>query len=188
MIKINDLKLTDIAAKSTLSDKTTKWIYESIDYVLKKRNELVKQRLDLIERIYYLNEHELDLLLWEYHVEASFNEISLETKRKLILESLITHMKKGTKGAVENISNLLVGNTEIIEWYKYDGVPGKFKIKTTANTQNIDTFNKLINTINNTKNVRSHIDILEYARENVINHYLGIGIVVNNYYKIEIRR
>ena len=187
MININDLKLTDIAAESTLLDKTTRWMYESIDYVLKMRHEIAKQRLDLIGRINYLSEYELDLLLWEYHVEASFDEISLEIKRKLILESLITHMKKGTKGAVENITNKLVGGTEIIEWFKYDGVPGKFKIRTTVNTQNIEMFNKLINTINNTKNVRSHIDILEYIRENIHDYYIGIGIVINNYYKIEVR-
>ena len=187
MIKIDDLRLTDVAAKSTLSDNTTRWIYESIDYVLKKRHEIMKQRLDLIGRIHYLTEQELDLLLWEYHVEASFDEISLETKRKLILESLITHMKKGTKGAVENISSLLVGNTEIIEWYKYGGMPGKFKIKTSANTQDSKIFNMLINTVNNTKNVRSHLDIVEYVRENTNNYYIGIGIVINNHYEIKIR-
>ena len=39
MITVQDLKLTDIAAKSTLADKTTKWIYESIDYAIKQNNK-----------------------------------------------------------------------------------------------------------------------------------------------------
>ncbi|ERK50190.1 phage tail protein I [Leptotrichia sp. oral taxon 879] len=187
MIKIDDLRLTDVAAKSTLSDNTTRWIYESIDYVLKKRHEIMKQRLDLIGRIHYLTEQELDLLLWEYHVEASFDEISLETKRKLILESLITHMKKGTKGAVENISSLLVGNTEIIEWYKYGGTPGTFKIKTEVDTQNTASFNKLINIINTSKNVRSHLDSIESTKKTANDYYIGIGILIENHYQIEIR-
>ena len=41
MILIDDLKLIDIAAVSTLDDATTKWIYESIDYVLRGRNSII---------------------------------------------------------------------------------------------------------------------------------------------------
>ena len=42
MIKIDDLNLTDVAAKSTLTDNTIKWIYQSIDYALKKKYEILK--------------------------------------------------------------------------------------------------------------------------------------------------
>ena len=49
MILIGDLKLTDIAAVSTLDDATTKWIYEAIDYVLKGRNSIINRELKKLE-------------------------------------------------------------------------------------------------------------------------------------------
>lgn len=45
MILIDDLKLTDIAAVSTLDDAMTKWIYESIDFVLRGRNSIINSEL-----------------------------------------------------------------------------------------------------------------------------------------------
>ena len=41
MITIDDLNLTDIAAKSTLNDKTTLWIYESINFAIKKKHDTI---------------------------------------------------------------------------------------------------------------------------------------------------
>jgi len=44
MITIDDLNLTDIAAKSTLNDKTTLWIYESINFAIKKKHDVIKRK------------------------------------------------------------------------------------------------------------------------------------------------
>ena len=93
MIKIDNLKLTDIAAKSTLTDDTTKWIYQSIDYAIQKKHDKLKTSFDILDRIHYLSEKEIELLLWEYHVEGFDETTSIEEKRILILESLLTHMK-----------------------------------------------------------------------------------------------
>ena len=43
MITIDSLNLTDIAAKSTLNDKTTLWIYESINFAIKKSMMRLKE-------------------------------------------------------------------------------------------------------------------------------------------------
>ena len=82
MITIDDLNLTDIAAKSTLNDKTTLWIYESINFAIKKKNDAIKRKffLELSE----LNDVELDFLMWEYHVDYIDSNITRETKIKLI--------------------------------------------------------------------------------------------------------
>ena len=67
MITIDSLSLTDIAAKSTLNDETTLWIYESINFAIKKKHDAIKRNffLELSE----LNDVELDFLMWEYHVD-----------------------------------------------------------------------------------------------------------------------
>jgi len=62
MILIDDLKLTDIAAVSTLDDATTKWIYEAIDYVLKGRNSIINRELKKLEIIDLMNEQEINIL------------------------------------------------------------------------------------------------------------------------------
>ena len=81
MILIDDLKLTDIAAVSTLDDITTKYIYEAIDYVLQKRNSNVNIELRKLEVIDLMNEQEINMLLWEYAIYPK--NITLEEKKKM---------------------------------------------------------------------------------------------------------
>ena len=186
MITVNYLKLTDIAAKSTLNDRTTKWIYESIDYCIQKENEKIKERLNVLDRIHYLQEREIELLLWEFHVDSINESTTLEEKRLLIIQSLLSHMKKGTLGAVKKLCDSIFGNSESEEWYKYDGEAGKFKVKTTADTSDPKIYKKMTDLIENIKNVRSHLDSISYVRENNVKYNYGIGTVINNSYVIEI--
>lgn len=181
MININNLNLLDIAATSTLDDITTRHIYESIDYVLQKENEKLKDIFNVVERLNFLTETEIEFLLWEYHVDVINDNLTLQEKRILVAESLLTHMKKGTRGSVETLCNILFGESIIQSWYEYGGVPGKFKIKTEANTSNPVIYNNMINVINQTKNVRSHLESIEYIRKNNVNYFVGTGI--NNFIK-----
>ena len=186
MIKIDDLNLTDVAAKSTLTDNTTKWIYQSIDYALKKKYEILKTIFDVLDRIHYLGTKEIDFLLWEYHVEGFDETTTVEEKRILILDSLVTHMKKGTVHAVKKNIDIFLGASEIQEWFEYNGTPGKFKVKTYSDTQKDEIYKKILNVIENTKNVRSHLESVEFVRENRLDNYIGIGTIINNHYIIEI--
>lgn len=186
MIKVNDLSLLDIAPKSTLTDETTKWIYQSIDFALQKKHRKLKNSFDSLDRIHYLDEKEIELLLWEYHVEGFDETTTIEEKRILILKSLLTHMKKGTVSAVKKNVNLLFGESKIQEWFEYDGVPGKFKISTKMDTQKDEIYKKILKVIDSTKNTRSHLESIDFIRENILNIYFGVGTIINNYYKIEI--
>ena len=95
-------------------------------------------------------------------------------------------MKKGTLGAVKKLCDSIFGNSEIEEWYKYDGEAGKFKVKTTADTSDPKIYKKMTDLIENIKNVRSHLDGISYVRENNVKYNYGIGTVINNSYVIEI--
>lgn len=186
MIKINDLKLIDIAANSTLTDDTTRWIYESIDYVLGEKYDEIITKTNLIERLEQLGKEEIELLLWEFHVEGFNESMTLEERRILIAESLITHSKKGTVGVLKELITLLFGESKIEEWFSYGGEAGKFRIKTTANTSEAGVLEKFINLINETKNERSHLDTITYYRENKIPIYASVGGIINIHYKIKI--
>lgn len=119
MITVQDLKLTDIAAKSTLTDKTTKWIYESIDYAIKQqKNRIISKFFLDIDK---LSETEIDYLLWEYHVDYVGENANLESKKELVKIAVIAHFNKGTLGSVKAICKILFGNAEIKEWFEYGG-------------------------------------------------------------------
>lgn len=171
MIRVNELSLLDIAAKSTLTDNTTKWIYEAIDYTLKKRHQKIMKKFWL--DIDSLTEIAIDYLLWEYHADYIGENTSIEEKRKLVKKAIISHFNKGTIGSIKTICKILFGNAEIKEWFEYNGRPGYFKISTSGDLKNEKDFLKVIDVVNEYKNVRSWLESLKFLRTEKSNLYFG---------------
>lgn len=172
MITVQDLKLTDIAAKSTLTDKTTKWIYESIDYAIKQqKNRIISKFFLDIDK---LSETEIDYLLWEYHVDYVGENASLESKRELVKIAVIAHFNKGTLGSVKAICKILFGNAEIKEWFEYGGRPGYFKISTLGDLKDEKDYLKVLDVVNEYKNERSWLEALTFERSSNLGKYVGI--------------
>ena len=172
MITVQDLKLTDIAAKSTLTDKTTKWIYESIDYAIKQqKNRIISKFFLDIDK---LSETEIDYLLWEYHVDYVGENASLESKRELVKIAVIAHFNKGTLGSVKAICKILFGNAEIKEWFEYGGRPGYFKISTLGELKDEKDYLKVLDVVNEYKNERSWLEVLTFERSSNLGKYVGI--------------
>ena len=172
MITVQDLKLTDIAAKSTLTDKTTKWIYESIDYAIEQqKNRIISKFFLDIDK---LSETEIDYLLWEYHVDYVGENASLESKRELVKIAVIAHFNKGTLGSVKAICKILFGNAEIKEWFEYGGRPGYFKISTLGELKDEKDYLKVLDVVNEYKNERSWLEALTFERSSNLGKYVGI--------------
>ena len=172
MITVQDLKLTDIAAKSTLTDKTTKWIYESIDYAIKQqKNRIISKFFLDIDK---LSETEIDYLLWEYHVDYVGENASLESKREMVKIAVIAHFNKGTLGSVKAICKILFGNAEIKEWFEYGGRPGYFKISTLGELKDEKDYLKVLDVVNEYKNERSWLEALTFERSSNLGKYVGI--------------
>ena len=172
MITVQDLKLTDIAAKSTLTDKTTKWIYESIDYAIKQQKNRIISKFFL--DIAKLSETEIDYLLWEYHVDYVGENASLESKRELVKIAVIAHFNKGTLGSVKAICKILFGNAEIKEWFEYGGRPGYFKISTLGELKDEKDYLKVLDVVNEYKNERSWLEALTFDRTAEFGKHIGI--------------
>ena len=172
MITIQDLKLTDIAAKSALTDKTTKWIYESIDYAIKQQKNRIMNKFFL--DIDKLSETEIDYLLWEYHVDYVGENASLESKREMVKIAVIAHFNKGTLGSVKAICKILFGNAEIKEWFEYGGRPGYFKISTLGELKDEKDYLKVLDVVNEYKNERSWLEALTFERSSNLGKYVGI--------------
>ena len=172
MIAVQDLKLTDIAAKSTLTDKTTKWIYESIDYAIKQqKNRIISKFFLDIDK---LSETEIDYLLWEYHVDYVGENASVESKKELVKIAVIAHFNKGTLGSVKAICKILFGNAEIKEWFEYGGRPGYFKISTLGELKDEKDYLKVLDVVNEYKNERSWLEALTFDRTAEFGKHIGI--------------
>lgn len=163
MIRVDDLKLLDIASISTLDDETTKNIYLSIDYVLQKRHSSNKNKFGVFTRIKTMSENEINTLLWGYS-DFNFN-LSLEEKKQLVLKAILSRSTRGTIGILKEVSKVLYEGFKIEEWYKYSGQAGRFKIHTDKKLDSAE-YQRLIEVVNQNKNVRSHLDFVELHQVN----------------------
>jgi len=171
MISIDDLKLTDIAAVSTLDDATTKWIYESIDYVLRGRNSIINSELKKLEMIDLMNEQEINMLLWEYSIYTK--NATLEEKKKIVKRAIFSKINAGTTKVLKDVCGLLYKGFDVKEWADYNGKPGTFRIYTDKKITDPSEYRELMENIEANKNVRSHLDYIELKQVNTSKYYIS---------------
>lgn len=171
MILIDDLRLTDIAAVSTLDDATTKWIYESIDYVLRSRNSIINSELKKLEMIDLMNEQEINMLLWEYSIYTK--NATLEEKKKIVKRAIFSKINMGTTKVLKDVCGLLYKGFDVKEWTAYNGRPGTFRIYTDKKITDSEEYRELMENIEANKNVRSHLDYIELKQINSSNYYIS---------------
>lgn len=171
MILIDDLKLTDIAAVSTLDDATTKWIYESIDYVLRSRNSIINSELKKLEMIDLMNEQEINMLLWEYSIYTK--NATLEEKKKIVKRAIFSKINMGTTKVLKDVCGLLYKGFDVKEWTTYNGRPGTFRIYTDKKIVDPREYRELMENIEANKNVRSHLDYIELKQINASKYYIS---------------
>lgn len=171
MILIDDLKLTDIAAVSTLDDATTKWIYESIDYVLRSRNSIINRELKKLEIIDLMNEQEINMLLWEYSIFTK--NATLEEKKKIVKRAIFSKINIGTTKVLKDVCGLLYKGFDVKEWTAYNGRPGTFRIYTDKKIVDPREYRELMENIEANKNVRSHLDYIEFKQINTSKYYIS---------------
>jgi hypothetical protein len=171
MILIDDLKLTDIAAVSTLDDATTKWIYESIDYVLRSRNSIINSELKKLEMIDLMKEQEINMLLWEYSIYTK--NATLEEKKKIVKRAIFSKINMGTTKVLKDVCGLLYKGFDVKEWTAYNGRPGTFRIYTDKKIVDPGEYRELMENIEANKNVRSHLDYIELKQINASKYYIS---------------
>lgn len=171
MILIDDLKLTDIAAVSTLDDETTRWIYESIDFVLRGRNSIINSELKKLEIVDLMNEQEINMLLWEYSIYTK--NATLEEKKKIVKRGIFSKINMGTTKVLKDVCGLLYKGFDVKEWADYNGKPGTFRIYTDKKITDPNEYRELMENIEANKNVRSHLDYIELKQVNTSEYYIS---------------
>lgn len=88
------------------------------------------QRVIIVGQTDYLNEAELDQLAKDQNIFWYNYFGTIEQKRTQIKEAPLIFNRLGTVWAVERVMNQYFENTELQEWFDYDGDPHYFRFTT----------------------------------------------------------
>lgn len=109
-----------------------------------------------------LPESALDELAWALDIQWWEDGASIATKRDLIRNSDLVHMRLGTVAAVESVVASYFGTGKVREWTEYDGLPHHFKVYTTdpsAVAENLDLFLTMLEKVKRKSSVLDGIEI-----------------------------
>lgn len=163
MIKdIESISLLDILPNSILTDPQIAAAAKTLDVELQSVTRATVETLHL-PRLDVLPEVVVDLLAWQWHVD--FYEplgMDIDTKRRLVKESIAWHRMKGTPAAIEAVASSAFDNTAVKEWYEYGGKPYYFKIITEDVTTDKEVLTRLRRAVDSVKNVRSWLEEIEF--------------------------
>ena len=174
MISYYDGQLADIMPASVMKNPEAR----ALSYALQQACRLLyhySQKIYIYASLDMQPEEVIDLLALEFRTQYYRNSLDLETKRRLVKNTLIWHMGAGTPEAVEELVATVFGEGEVEEWFEYGGQPYCFKVRTDAIlTEGMaDYFSKMIRQV---KNARSHIDSVEIHRTVGQVQHTGTGI------------
>jgi phage tail P2-like protein len=72
--------------------------------------------------------HLLPYLAWAFSVDVWDANWPEATRRKVILDAISVHRRKGTIGSVRRALDGIGFNTDVSEWFEYGGTPHTFRI------------------------------------------------------------
>lgn len=160
--ELQSLSLLDILPANLLEDKKVAAAAQALDAELQAVTRATVETMHL-PRLEVLPEAVIDLLAWQWHVD--FYEpigMDIETKRKLVKESIAWHRIKGTPAAVAQLVSAVFGPSWTKEWFEYGGKPYHFRVVTENVTTDKAQLKLMYDAIYAAKNVRSVLDNIEF--------------------------
>ena len=110
-----------------------------------------------------LSETWLDVLAYDLHVDWYDYDYPIEAKRAIIRDSVRVHQKLGTKAAVEMALGGIHPQSEIEEWFDYDGEPFCFRIVLdTTKSRVAADYDEIVRTVDIYKRLTANLDGLYY--------------------------
>lgn len=110
-----------------------------------------------------LTETWLDVLAYDLHVDWYDYDYPVEAKRAIIKDSVRVHQKLGTKAAIERALGGIHPQSEIEEWFTYNGKPYCFRIVLdTTNSRVAADYDEIVKTVDIYKRLTAHLDGLYY--------------------------
>lgn len=128
-MKLSDVNLVEMLPSFMKEDKFDVIFAEALSNIFSDLS-VDSKRAIIVGQVDYLNEAELDQLAFDENIFWYSDKADIEVKRQLIKDAPLVFSRLGTVWAVERVINQYLPNTELIEWFEYDGDPHYFKIMT----------------------------------------------------------
>lgn len=177
MINILDVKLSDLLPSSfdTVEIKALNNVVTFSLYLLQKYID----NANFTVNIDNVSEKIIDYLACEYRTPYYDEALDLKTKRNLVKSTMLTYQKIGTTNIIKEYLNTLNEETDVAEWYDYNGQPYNFKIFLNI-SENREVDEKLLTDIKNKiekiKNVRSSLEAIEILNSSNYDKKLSCSI------------
>ena len=136
-MKLKDVDLYKMLPAFMKQDKFDKLLSEAMSNFFQKIS-VEMERCVILGYIDNLNEAELDQLATDWNVFWYLKSASLDIKRQLIKDAQLVFNRLGTVWAVERVMNNYLPESELKEWFDYNGNPHYFKF-VTNNTDILQT-------------------------------------------------
>ena len=135
----------------------------SIAEALSARPEEIR-KIQIYTLIDELPEEILDNLAYDFKVDWWDADYTIEEKRATLKSSWIVHRRLGTPSAVITAISAIYPDTQISEWWQYNGDPYHFKLLIDATYEGVDPDKhaRVLSKVNFYKNLRSVLDEIEY--------------------------
>jgi phage tail P2-like protein len=127
----------------------------------------------ILPRIDNLESDVLDHVAYFFHVDFYDKSLDIETKRKLIKESVYIHQIKGTPAAVEILIETLFDEGAVEEWFEYGDTPYRFRVVTSNQSVTQERAEEFVRALNTVKNTRSTLDSVVILQSENADVYWG---------------
>lgn len=159
MIKLKDSSIIMFIPRFLRNDKKIKNLITAIDTVFRE----ILERFSSMKRMQKiaegdLTDDEIELLLWEKHVDYFDKTLTKEQKIKLIQNAERAHLKKGTRAVLETHLKIIFGELDVQEWFEYEANPNHFRVIIADKRPADDVISTLNRTIEEYKTTRSVFD------------------------------
>lgn len=184
MNEIYHISLKEILPPSISSDEEVQRTAKAIEENMNMASRLIPMAA-VYARIDELPESVLDALAWQLHVDVYDEDMSLAQKRKLVKNAIKDHKYKGTPWAVKSVVEVLLNYAKVEEWYEYGGSPFHFRVSGESGPiPNGDKLQRLVDAINEVKNVRSWLDGVSFQRRKTVIKHLAVPVTMHKEIKV----
>ena len=136
------------------------------------------EEAEIYTRIDELPEAVLDILASDFKIDWYDFDYSIEAKRNLVKTNYYVHRHLGTAGAVKEAIQALYPNSDVEEWFDYEGQPYHFRVALESGTPIIPISNTaILKAVYTYKSLRSHLDAIVYRTTVNVGIHLSCGWV-----------
>ena len=127
-----------------------------------------------------LPEDVLDTLATDFKVDWWSADYTLDEKRRTLKTSWFVRRRLGTKSAVERALSAIYEDSQVVEWFDYDGEPYHFRLVIPVDEAALDPakHSTVLTLVEYYKNLRSVLDNIEYHGASSVATVYAIAVFV----------